>query len=373
MNAARLKEIVEFLLSQENQSRIQKRLNAVSQQLSNLASNPQQSEAQTQFANALSELDKAMVQTIDNIQPAQAKLIEEIGGSPFFLENLATTIAKWTAENPIAPAVTQKKVADLTARRAEFIETITQLRDRLTKLNIQTAVLDSGTAEIGFLLPRELFHNHLDELIKELGVLNKIMRAFTEIATGTISPIEVRQISTSDPLFFFGLDATTIAMIGGVVTWALMQWKMVEDIRKLRSEAKKNSVFTEKEIKGFFDAKIQESIDKGIDHKVNELLRSSKDKLDGPRQSEKKNELAWALRSILARVERGMTVEIRFLPPATTTQEEGDQEPREKNDFGELSQIVPQLVFPSAEQSPVLELPPPEPQQSPSTRPQTTN
>lgn len=116
---------------------------------------------------------------------------------------MSAEITAWLQENPISPAVTQQKVAALVSERNAFLDDITQVRNRLQKLNIQAITLAEGTAEVGVLLPRELFHNRLDELVKELNVLNFIFRAFSEIATGSAQPIEIRQISTTDPQFFF--------------------------------------------------------------------------------------------------------------------------------------------------------------------------
>jgi hypothetical protein len=97
------------------------------------------------------------------------------------------------------------------------------------------------------------------------------------------------------------------------VKWALDTWKQVEEIRKLRAEAQRIGAFSEKEIKDTFDGKIEESVKAAIDKQVNELLPPSEK--DTPRHHELRNDLGWALDSILTRVERGMTVEIRFLPP----------------------------------------------------------
>jgi hypothetical protein len=185
------------------------------------------------------------------------------------------------------------------------------------------------------------------------------LRAFSEATIKSAQPIEVRQISTSDPLFFFGLDPVTVATVGTVFTWALSQWKKVEEIRKLRSETKKNTAFDEDDIKQFFDTKIEKTIKSAIDEKVAELIGDGK---TTGRTHEQRTDLEWALRSILARIERGMIVEVRFLPAPG---QEGDTRAQEKEQaFATLKEVAPALVFPAIDQSPVLELPPPEPEKT---------
>jgi hypothetical protein len=363
MNTSRLREILDLLLAKEKQYGIQRKLNDLNSHLTNLAANPQQTDLQTQYASSFEALRKAMNDMAASFQPAQVRLLKEIGAEEYFSADIAADISRWIQENPISPAVTQQKVAELVTKRNSFLEDITQVRDRLKKLGVEPATLPPGETEIGFLIPRDLFHNRLDELIKELSVLNRVIRIFAEISTGSTPPIEVRQISTTDPLFFFGIDPVTAAAIGMVVAWALSQWKKVEEIRKLRSDTKRNTSFTDAEVKNFFDTKIESTIEAAVAEKITELLGEEK-KAPG-RANERYKALEWALESVLARVERGMTVEIRFVPPpAQGADEKGVVQPEPK-EFAVLKETIPQLVFPPMDKVPVLELPPPEPGKEP--------
>jgi hypothetical protein len=202
-----------------------------------------------------------------------------------------------------------------------------------------------------------MFKNHLENLISELGTINRIIRIFSEIATGKPEPVEVDEISTSNPIFFFGLDPATIAMIGASVSWVLATWKQVEDIRKVRAETAKLNPFTPDEIEKFFGTKIKESVKSEVEKQAEKLLETISD--NGGRRNELRNGLEWALDSLLARVERGMTVEIRLLPPPVAAEE--GKTPEVPAAFQDLQQIVPQLLFPSAKGEPVLKLPPAEP------------
>jgi hypothetical protein len=358
MNASRLREIVELLLDRETKFRIQPILSEVNNALTSLASNLQDQNFQTQYAAAVEKLRTAVTSMAASITPAEMKELEEVGAQPYFSVKLPENIQAWVLENPISPVVAQQKVAQLFADRNSYIQTITQIRDNFAKLKIEPHRVNANTAEIGFLIPRDLFKNELEQLIKELGVINRILRAFSELATTSVAAVEVREISTTDPLFFFGLDPLTIAALGGAVTWALKQWELVEKIRKLRSETKKNETFSDDEIKDFFDSKIEKTIEAAVAEKVAELMKDTKDKPG--RTKEQEIDLTWALKSLLARIERGMTVEIRYLAPPPKPAVEG-QPAEENRGFADIEKIVPQLVFPPRESSPVLELPPPEP------------
>lgn len=137
------------------------------------------------------------------------------------------------------------------------------------------------------------------------------------------------------------------------MTWALERWKQVEDIRKVRAETKKLKAFTPSEVSEIFDKKIKDVVDASIDEKTTELV--GPDGVTG-RKAEQRTDIAWALEALFARVERGMTVEIRFIAPEAKKNEDGTEE-KEPPVFNELREINRNLVFPAIERDPVLNLP----------------
>ena len=77
--------------------------------------------------------------------------------------------------------------------------------------------MEPGEAEIGFRLPRQLFEDNLDGLIGELPEIRFIVRAFSEASTGSAEPIIVKQIPTTEPIFFFGMSVSTVVAVGKAV------------------------------------------------------------------------------------------------------------------------------------------------------------
>jgi hypothetical protein len=364
MNASRLREIVDLLLSREGESEIQVRLQELHTALADLVSQPQNTTHQTNFAQALSRLGVAATAVRATFEPAQIPLLEEIGADKYFLHDFAAEIAGWIQENPLSPAVARDKLTEFVNQRAQYLARITQLRDNLETLNIRASTLQPGDAEIGFLLPRTLFNNRLDPLIKELRDVNRIIRAFSEAALGRPEEVELREISTSDPLFFFHLDPLTIAKLGVAVAWALKTWKQVEEIRHVRAVTRRTNVLTEKEAGEIFDKKIHERIEAAIESKLDEL--APKDDGTPGRAKEQRIDLKWALESILAHVERGMIVEVRFVPPPEKAAETATAgAAATQTAFGTLQNIAPQLAFPKMEGAPILKLPQPPPASDP--------
>ncbi|RUW99886.1 hypothetical protein EOA30_23055, partial [Mesorhizobium sp. M8A.F.Ca.ET.059.01.1.1] len=313
MNASRLREILEKALQIDLDLKLRKILNNVTTGLSDVVGSPSDSGHQQTFASAVDQLRTALSEAATLLSPAEVERLRELGAADYFLPTMSEKIATWLAENPATPAVANEKLTELIGARNVFITEAEQLVGHLDHLDIKVQELEPGEAEIGFLLPRELFGNQFDRLIKELSVVNRIIGAFAEVATGSAETVEVRQISTSDPTFVLGLGLATIVAIGKSITWALDTWKRVDEIRRLKNEAAKVIALKGSAIEELFDKQIKDTVKEEIQKQVAAFLKESQ--ADAGRKNELRTSLTWALESVLARVERGFAVEIRFLPP----------------------------------------------------------
>jgi hypothetical protein len=357
VNTSRLRETIDQLLQAESVTQVGNLLSEVNNQLSALTNQPNDPTRQTNFVEALNRLRAAWARMQENFEPADIKRLEEINAGPFFVEDIPDDISRSVAENPATPAVAQQHVGDLFNRRQQFLSTLAELRDRLNLLGITTSELKPGEAEVGFTIPRQLFEDNLDGLIGELREIRFIIRAFSEASTGSVEPIVVKQISTTDPLFFFGVSVPTIVAIGKAVHWVLDTWKKVEEIRKVRADTRKLNIEGDKAILDMFDLSITKTIDAAVEAKVKELAPPTDGK-DG-RAQELDTHLNHALHSLFARIERGMTVEIRFLPPPAPSDSAASDVSTEAtaSPFGQLAEISPKLVFPPPAAEPILALP----------------
>jgi len=75
MNAARLREIVDYLLLEEEKHKIQELLVELSSALGNLAAQPSDHIHQQKYSETFSALDEALRQVEADLQPAQVKLL----------------------------------------------------------------------------------------------------------------------------------------------------------------------------------------------------------------------------------------------------------------------------------------------------------
>ncbi len=268
MNAGSLLEFLRKLVRIEEEHQLQARLQTVISALNNLVNNPNDQNYQRSLADEIAALQTALNSADAELTPADWKRLEELRARQFFGPEIGERIATIVSETGMIPAVAQRDVAPIVATRQDFVSNVPTTVAGMERLGISTDTLDAGEAEVGFQLPREIFDNELTGLIQELRALRRIIRSFSEFATGSAEEIEIRQISTSDPNFWFGLSPDTVAQIGKAISWALDQLKKLASIRKIRNEAAKIDQFFTPEMISGFDSRIHEMIEKAIDEKV---------------------------------------------------------------------------------------------------------
>ena len=286
--------------------------------------------------------------------------MEEIS---FFLIRTVDEIESLIAKNPLTPVKVRDHVNTLKSQRAEFLVNLNNVSNGLAALGIKTSTLIPGETEIGFSIPRPLFDNELGGLVSELNTIKLMLNFFIEaVPDAKEKTITVRQISSSDPTLFFGMDPKVLIVIGATITWLLNTWKQSLDIRKIYQDARDKGI-SEDVLKSLKD-EIQKKIDESIEEKVKELVPLEK---RPARSHELAVGLSWAMRSLLARIERGLSVEIRVLPPPvqkdTADKAVLDEDQTNQKTFSEAGKIGAQLVFPKDRLSTALTaLPPPEPE-----------
>ncbi|MEI6485226.1 MAG: hypothetical protein WCO11_03055 [Sphingomonadales bacterium] len=345
---------MEQLIKQETDLQIENILTGMHHTLSNLANNPGQAEFQIQIAQLVIDLDTATNQLRAEHNPIFRRYLMEIGALPYFSKMMYNQITTMIATNAMTPAVALQNLSNFKSERSNFIQQLNNMQSAMQQLNFGEEEIESGEAQVGFRIPRELFNNELEGWISELRELRRFVRAFSELATGAAERIKIGQISTTDPLIFFALAAPTVAAIGKAVSWSLDQWKKVEDIRKVRAEtAKINETLGGQmdDLISQFDERITASVNAAIEQHAHELVKPG---AEPGRVQEQLQDIIFALHGLVARIERGMTIELKYLPPSAETLE---RNPAEATAFADLNEIVSQLYFPERSHSPVISLP----------------
>ena len=239
MTAQTLYGTLQFLDVVDRELELQAHLDSLRSHLDNLVAAPAQPQHQSALASELKALTEAYAQLSDRITPSRAVLINEIGGGEFFDPNIADKVRRAVSTNAMTPSVARDFVQDLTTKRTAFLSTVRKTLQGLSALKITEADLKPGSADLTFLIPRDLFKNHLGPFAKELSFINHLIRNFSEAATGHPEDVEVETLSSSIPTVALLASAPVILAIANIVSKFLDAWKKVEEIREIRGRLTK--------------------------------------------------------------------------------------------------------------------------------------
>lgn len=310
MNVERLLEFIEEILKLEAQHTIQRKLSKLDGAVNAIMGNPQDPNQQTGVRQRLTELNDALVAAQTAMSPAAWRFLGELEKEWTFDTQLAAYLEGEMNKNGMTPAVVKQMTENRLAERQKMLDLFNKSQDDLKGLGFKPSSLQPGETQIGFTIPRDLFDNTLRKFSRELRDLDRVLGVFAEAVDGEIEHPTLAQLSTSDPLVLVTANAPVIFAIGYAIKFFIARWAEVENIRKVREETKALKINNDAAIKAFDEA-IKEKVDSGIDEQVKRLMDDS----EVGRDKEMENGLRWAMRYLMSRVERGMTVEIKFLPP----------------------------------------------------------
>ncbi|MES2435906.1 MAG: hypothetical protein V4586_19000 [Pseudomonadota bacterium] len=353
MNTDKLRELVDRVHEAESKIDTQGNLENLVTALVNLVSQPQNADYQTTLSQSLKKFSLSMQMFEHAFAPRDYLRLVELSEDAF-AQSIPQQIEQSVLENAMTPSVAAELAQQILSKRKEVFNRLKELRGSLKYFEFGYVEAENGQAEVGFQIPRDLFENNLPGFIKELREIEMITKFFSEAAIGQYEPAKVGSISTTDPLIFLAMAEPVATYISAAVVWALGVWYSVEKIRNLRAQTAQLQSFTPKEVEDFFDSKIKTEIETAVAVKVEEILADGK--APAKRKGELNTHLTWALESILAKVERGMTIELRIAPPPIEDAEASADEEVEKN-RSELLAIQEKLVFPKASDNPVLAIP----------------
>jgi hypothetical protein len=343
MTAPTLYATLKFMNDLDNQVALQRNLDSVVEALNNLVSQPAHPQHQSSLATALQAFTEATAKLSSAITPAQMTLITEMGGNEFFDSALGDRIRTSIEKNAMTPAVARDFAQDIATRRTAFMEIVRGTMNGLQKLNIKQAQLPPGSADLAFLVPREIFKNHLDALAKELAFFNRLLQQINEGATGSTEPIPVGTLSSSIPMIGLDPGLKVVELLATIIVKFLEAWEKIGKIRKMRNEMADMGI-TGPPVEHLTKT-IKTTIDEVVEESTEIVLVSYSG--DAGRRNELKNGLSRDTRRLFGQIERGLTVEFHVNPKSDGTEDQ-------KKMLDRVAQVSRQLKFPEPAREPML-------------------
>jgi hypothetical protein len=241
----------------------------------------------------------------------------------------------------MTPSVAKDFVQELASKRAAFLATVRSARQSLEKLGIKESGLQPGSADVAFLIPREIFDNRLGAFAKELNFISRLIQDFSEALTGQAEPAELEALSSSTPMISLVANAVVLGTLATVVNKFLDAWEKIERIRKIRSE------LTEIGMKGTAVEELTEQITTTVNEVVEKSTEIALVKYTGSRKNELSNAISQDIRRLFGQIERGLTIEFRAEP-----KKGGDGE--EQKALETITNLNKEMQFPQIAREPML-------------------
>lgn len=344
MTTERFYETLTYIVKLDKRLRLQDGIEAIANNLAMLVQSPNQPPLQQALAVAIEALDKNSRALSEELRPSDKEAISEVAGGEFFDPAIALGIRGAIEKNAMTPSVARDYVADISQRRAAFLQTVDQTIDGLNELGVAGHAVVAGSADVAFVIPRELFDNKLRSFAKQLNFLNRLVEHISEATTGTAEAAELETLSSSMPTVGILAGVGVISAIAGAVSKFLEAWEKVQEFRNARAKLKELGI----------SGKALEEVDTQITTIVEEVVETTTTSilLQYRGEASRRNELQVALRQdahrLFGQIERGLVVQFRAEP------KEDDSEDEEQRALENIDRLGRLLVFPKVDTAPLL-------------------
>lgn len=338
MNTGRFLTFVELLLLRERHFKVQDGLAELQAAISNLTTQPPNPNYQSEVSRTVASVRERAEALATSMTPAQMDMLADIEGGEMLSPSIGEWISNWIVQNAMTPAVARDEITQLVQKRGQLLTTLEETRSRLRSLGITPEEAQVGEVELGFLIPRDIFQNDFDHFRNELKFLSRLVRLYSEAVTGETGTVTIGEISSSNPLLFLGMGVRAAKAIAETVKVLLETIKSTLEIRDLINKGKAAGI-PEAALEGV-SGEVEKRINAAIEERVQVAVKSIQDE---QRKNELANGLTLVTRDLLARVERGMKVEIRVsLTPPDPENVDNERDA----DLVQLNTLSQELVFP---------------------------
>src|ERR1700733_1952336 len=344
MTAQKLHAILLFLDALDKKLSLQKSIEAVATDLVNLANSPADPTHQTALASHLSAFVAATDKLGAEIAPSDAAEIKDMGGKNYFDQSIGESVRNAIQTNAMTPSVARDFVQQLAKGRAEFLSIVRSTTDGLGRLGIKGTAPTPGTADMAFLIPRELFDNQLLPFSKELRFIALYLENLGEALTGEVRPVQVEQLSSSLPTISLAACIAVISTVALAVNKFLDAWERIERIRKVREELSGLGMAKGANAKEL-DDEITTTVENVVEETTTTVLLSYKGSTG--RKHELENGVRNGTRRLFGQIERGLKIDFR-----ANSENASDEEA--KKSLAEISQLSKVIKFPEIAQEPLL-------------------
>lgn len=264
-------------------------------------------------------------------QPYARQVIADMSIGDILPPTFQDAVKRTISEKSFDPTGLSAELRLVAASATKKTTHLASINDGFTALGVEYERVESNSAELGFLLPREVVGETLKDLTNEFNELSKLLRAVNELVAADEYDPRVLTISSSWWQVFLDLDPNQI------LVWVLAIERIVNLFRSnLEIKNLQHQLGDKKMPKEITDL-IEKEVEKRVSTELKELaseIRRDYAKIDDPaRLNEIETQLRQGLIYLARRMNQGAHVEINVgIPeePAPPKAETEGAEPSEE-------------------------------------------
>lgn len=355
MNAELLKDNLSYTLDLEDSVGVTAQLDAFVAAFEQLTNTPTDPNLQSAFKTALTALREVMYALEKDLTNIDRGRLQSVKALDWMSIAFAEKLQRLIGENNMTPTVALSEIKATVESRRKFFNTLRSTNQGLRTIGIRGYGLTPGEPELSVLLPRQLFDNQLSGLIKELRQVSFIIRTIAAAVSDDSEEPEIRSISTTDPMFFLSTSVQVAIGVAATITWGLNTLIKMEELKQARAATKATEAFSIDELAKVFEPKFQAILSTAIKELKEEFL--------GKPNSGKHRSLGSTLENaagaLLSRLERGMKIEVLFLPkkePVGSGGDSGEAEMKIPESHQKLVELAKEISYESQQSQPVLSI-----------------
>ena len=353
MNVERLRTIAGAVLSDLRQSGVRTTLNQLNNDLTNLASSPQNVDYQRSVSDGRNSLEEALTESkMSGFPPIWLEALAELGLDDLLPEIIREEVDDVFDRNQMTPAAAQEAIQDINKRFQKSEAMLAALVDSMDDLGIREERAEPGVPELIFSIPRPAVHEEARKLGEEIAYIPRLFRPFEELATGSATELKVSSISSSSYTIYIPMLPATALAVAHSLKWLLDRYEQILRIRDLHKGLREEDV-PKSALRGVEDHS-NSVMEKGIKTLTEQLLKQYAADMEDGRKRELKVLITDSLNGLASRIDIGYSIEV-IAEPLPGSDSEASDEDREA--VSKIREISPDLKYRKLEGEPVLSLP----------------
>lgn len=352
MNAETIHKLANQISKEADNFQLINTLNQINTSLQNMIQQPQHGQhQQTLVKNLKTFYDGCEKSLVNTLSPAWYQILVELNIDHLFGLNIKKRIENIINSNTITPQNAKNQLQPIVNEFTKVLNGFKALANGAKAINIGLDELNENEYEIGVMIPRIQINNSLDGLEQEIKEMKFILNIFTELAIGSKETIELKSLSTTNPLITVSTKLAIVLMFTQSVSFLIDNYKTILEIRVLHSQLKEKGM-PEEELNPI-ESHCEKTMSNAIEELVIKLDKETNTIDDKKRKKEVLNGLRFSLNKIANRIDRGFNYEVRM--PNEHKEDSNKEDSKENSNFN-LSEKIQNLQFLKTDGQPVLKL-----------------